>query len=248
MPDRVRKVALVTGSATGVGRACVLRFAQRGMDVVVNYTRSEAEAHETAREAERREARSLVCQCDVADDGAVRRMVEQVRERFGRLDVLVNNAGTTYFIDHKDLEALTEARWDRILGVNLKGAFFCARAAAPLMRAVGGGAIVNVSSCAGISGAGSSIAYAASKGGMNTMTKSLARAMAPEIRVNAVCPGPIDTRWLAGHEDMVARSLAVTPLGRASSADDITDTVTYLALDTAMTTGQCLVVDGGRTM
>jgi 3-oxoacyl-[acyl-carrier protein] reductase len=176
MPQPLRKVALVTGSATGVGRACALQFAERGMDVVVNYTRSEAEAHETAAEVRKRGGRALVESCDVSADAAVRDLVARVHRDLGRLDVLVNNAGTTYFIDHSDLEAMSEEKWDRILAVNLKGAFFCARAAVPHLRQSGGGAIVNVSSCAGISGAGSSIAYAASKGAMNTMTKSLARA------------------------------------------------------------------------
>src|SRR5262245_3010351 len=175
-------------------------------------------------------------------------MVERCKSEFGRLDVVVNNAGTTFFVKHTELEQMTEERWDRILAVNLKGPFFVSRAAIPLMRAGGGGSIVNVASVAGVAGSGSSIAYAASKGGLITMTKSLAKAFAPDIRVNAVCPGPIISRWLADHQDMVAAAVKITPLKRASSTDDIADAITFLACDAAMMTGQALIVDGGRTM
>jgi 3-oxoacyl-[acyl-carrier protein] reductase len=132
--------------------------------------------------------------------------------------------------------------------VNLKGPYFVCRAAIPLMKENGGGAIVNVASVAGIAGSGSSIAYAASKGGLITMTKSLAKAFAPEIRVNAVCPGVILSRWLDGREDLVEAALKITPLKRASTTGDIADVITFLACDAAMMTGQAMVVDGGRTM
>jgi 3-oxoacyl-[acyl-carrier protein] reductase len=171
MPEKKNnKVALVTGSATGIGRACALRFAENGFDVVVNYSRSEAEARETLKLVEACGVRGLLVQCDVGSDAAVREMLQAVDREFGRLDVLVNNAGTTWFIEHKNLEELTEEKWDRILQVNLKGPYFCIRAAAPLLRRSEGGAVVSVSSVAGLSGDGSSIAYAASKGGLNTMT------------------------------------------------------------------------------
>jgi 3-oxoacyl-[acyl-carrier protein] reductase len=250
MTTTPRKVALVTGSATGIGRACALRFAENGFDVIVNYTKSEAEARETLQLVEARHARGLLVQCDVGNDAAVRAMVQQIEAEFGRLDVLVNNAATTYFIDHKNLEELTEEKWDRILQVNLKGPFFCVRAAVPLLRKSGGGAIVNVSSVAGVGGEGSSIAYAASKGGLNTMTKSLARVLGPEIRVNAVCPGPVDTRWMRAMmtaEDLAKRT-AGYPMQRPALPEDIADAVLFLALGTSLATGQCLVVDGGRTM
>jgi 3-oxoacyl-[acyl-carrier protein] reductase len=250
MTDKPRKVALVTGSATGIGRACALRFAENGFDVVVNYSKSEAEARETLQLVEACHVRGLLVQCDVGSDAAVRQMLHQVEAEFGRLDVLVNNAATTYFIDHKNLEELTEEKWDRILQVNLKGPFFCVRAAEPLMRKSGGGAIVSVSSVAGIGGEGSSIAYAASKGALNTMTKSLARVLGPEIRVNAVCPGPVDTRWLRAvmsAEDLAKRT-AGYPMQRTALPEDIADAVLFLTLGTSLATGQCLVVDGGRTM
>lgn len=250
MPLSDSRVALVTGSATGIGRACAVRLARLGFDVVVNYTRSQAEAQETAEQVEAAGRRALLIACDVSDDQAVRSMLGRIESTFGRLDVLVNNAGTTHFVDHADLDGMTEEKWDRILAVNLKGPFFCIRAAAALLRAGDGGAIVNVTSVAGLSGQGSSIAYCASKGALNTLTKSLARALAPQIRVNAVCPGPVDTRWLRSvmtEEQLYART-AEYPLPRPAQPDDIADAVVYLATGTSLTTGQLLVVDGGRTM
>ncbi|WP_417387640.1 SDR family NAD(P)-dependent oxidoreductase [Gimesia sp.] len=243
-------VALVTGSATGVGRACALRLAEEGFDIVVNYSRSQAEAEETKAMVEEEGVKVLLIQCDVSDDAAVKKMISEIEAEWGRLDVLVNNAGTTEFIEHKDLDALSEETWDRIISVNLKGPFFCIRAAAPLLRESEFGAVVNVSSTAGITGQGSSVAYCASKGGLNTMTKSLARALAPEIRVNSVCPGPIDSRWLKQvmTDEELAERTAGFPIPRPALPDDIADTVLYLALGTTLSTGQLLVVDGGRTM
>lgn len=243
-------VALITGSATGVGRACAIRLAEEGFDIVVNYCRSEAEAQETKTLVEELGVKALVIQCDVSAESAVKQMIADVESEWGRLDVLVNNAGTTEFIEHKDLDALTEEIWDRLLGVNLKGPFFCIRAAAHLLRESEIGSVVNVSSTAGIDGRGSSIAYCASKGGLNTITKSLARALGPEIRVNSVCPGPIDSRWLKRvmTDEQLAEMTADYPIPRPSLPEDIADTVAYLALGTTLTTGQLLVVDGGRTM
>jgi 3-oxoacyl-[acyl-carrier protein] reductase len=242
-----RKVALVTGSATGAGRAIALRFAAQGLAVAINYSRSEADARETLAAAERLGVPAILCKADVADDAAVRAMVAQVREELGGLDVLVNNAGTTHFIDHADLEAVTEQVWDDIFSVNVRGTFQCIRAAVPLLRARNG-SIVNITSVAGVQGHGSSIPYAASKAALNTMTKSLARSLAPHIRVNAVAPGPIKTRWLAGREEMVNQALKQTPLGRAAEPDDVADVAVFLALGQTLMTGQVVVVDGGRTM
>lgn len=243
-------VALVTGSATGVGRACVLQFADLGFNVVVNYSKSEAEALETAAAAKERGAEVLVCGCDVADDREVRKMIAKIDEKFGRLDVLVNNAATTSFVPHHDLEGLNELMWDRMLDVNLKGPFFVTRAAAELLQRDNGGSVVNVSSVAGLSGNGSSIAYCASKGGLNTMTKSLARVLAPKVRVNAVLPGPIDSRWIKEGNPKwdLDKIVAPYPIPKASSPDDIADAVLYFALGTSMTTGQILPVDGGQTL
>jgi 3-oxoacyl-[acyl-carrier protein] reductase len=241
------KVVLVTGSATGVGRACAVRFAKLGYAVVVNYSKSEADAHETVKLVEAEGARALLCKATVAIETQVKEMVARAAATFGRLDVLVNNAGMTHFVAHTDLDAVTDAVWDEIFQVNLKGAFYCTRAAMPLLRAARG-SVVNVSSVAGLTGQGSSIPYCASKAAMNCMTQSLARAFGPDVRVNAVAPGPIKTRWLAGREAQVAKFLEQAPLGRAADPDDIADAVVYLATATTLTTGQVLVVDGGRTM
>ncbi len=245
-----RPIVLVTGSATGIGRAAAIRFAALGYDVVVNYSRSETEAKETVRLVEEQGAQTLLIQCDIGRDAAVRQMLEQVAARFGKLNVLVNNAATTYIVDHKNLEEMSEDKWDEILRVNVKGTFFCIRAAVPLLKKSGGGSVVNVSSVAGIGGEGSSIAYAASKGAVNTLTKSLAKALAPEIRVNAVCPGPVDTRWLRKmmSGEQIKERTSHYPLQRAAQPEDIADAIIYLATGTTLTTGQCLVVDGGRTM
>jgi 3-oxoacyl-[acyl-carrier protein] reductase len=242
------KVALITGGGTGVGRSTCLQLAQRGFQLAINYSRSKDDAEATAAEASEHGIRAITIACDVSSDADVRQMIEKVGKEFGRLDVLVNNAGMTHFVQHTDLEAMTEDKWDRILAVNLKGPFFVSRAAIPLIRESGGGSIVNVASVAGVAGSGSSIAYAASKGGLITLTKSLAKAFAPDIRVNAVCPGPIISRWLEDHQDMVDAAIRITPLKRASTTDDIADAIVFLATTAQNMTGQALIVDGGRTM
>src|SRR5262249_35950544 len=212
-----------------------------------NYSRSEIEANETLAEVRRQGVPALLCRCSVADEDGVKAMVERCRAELGGLDVLVNNAGTTHFIEHTNLEALTAEGWDEILGVNLKGTFFCCRAAMPLLQERGG-SIVNVTSVAGLQGNGSSIPYAASKAALNCMTKSLARAFAPKVRVNAVAPGPVLTRWLADHTEQVARAPEQTPMRRAAVPEDVADVVVFLAIGNTLMTGQVVVVDGGRTM
>ena len=241
------KVALVTGSATGVGRACAVRFAKLGFAVTVNYSKSEDDAQETAKLARACGVPVLLHKATVGDDAQVREMVNGTRAEFGGLDVLVNNAGTTHFINHTDLDAVTDDVWDEIMQVNVKGAFYCTRAAMPLLKERKGN-VVNVTSVAGQTGQGSSIPYCASKAALNCMTLSMARAFGPEVRVNAVAPGPILTRWLAGREAHVEKFLELAPLKRAADPDDIADAIIYLATGTTLTTGQVLVVDGGRTM
>src|SRR4051794_8440093 len=243
----LERVALVTGSATGIGRAVAWRFAERGYAVAVNYSKSKTEAEETADGVRQRGARASIVQADVADDTAVRALVERTVDEFGGLDVLVNNAATTYFVPHTDLEGLTGQVWDDILNVNLKGTFFGCRAAMPYLRSRCGN-IVNIASVAGVAGSGSSIAYAASKGAVITLTKSLAKAFAPEVRVNAVAPGPVQTRWLADHQDMVESAMQLTPLKRPATPEDVAAVVLFLAEETSLMTGQVLVVDGGRTI
>jgi 3-oxoacyl-[acyl-carrier protein] reductase len=242
-----QKVALVTGSATGIGRSVALRFAKEGYAIAVNYSRSKTEAEETATAARGHGVPAIICRCNVAEERAVKSMIARCRHELGGLDVLVNNAGTTRFIEHTNLDALTDEVWNQILSVNLMGTFYCCRAALEPLRQRGG-AIVNVTSVAGLQGNGSSIPYAASKAAINCMTKSLARALAPAIRVNAVAPGPVLTRWLADHMELVERYIEGTPMRRAASSDDIADVVYFLSSGTTMVTGQVWIVDGGRTV
>src|SRR5262249_5197177 len=224
-----------------------IQFAKEGLAVAVNYSRSEPEAQATLADVRRIGVPAILCSCNVSDDASVRQMVQRCLQELGGLDILVNNAATTRFIDHSRLDELNDEVWDEILNVNLKGPFYCCRSAMPLLQERSG-AVVNVTSIAGLQGNGSSIPYAASKAALNCMTKSLARAFAPKVRVNAVAPGPVLTRWLADHGEQVARYVEATPMRRAATADDIADAVAFLALGTTLVTGQVLVVDGGRTV
>ncbi|MEM8946445.1 MAG: SDR family oxidoreductase [Planctomycetota bacterium] len=251
MTKSERPPVLITGAASGVGRACALRFAKEGFDVVVSFPEFDRlAATETAALVSDCSTRALLAPCDVSSTDQIEKMFDLVASEFGWLDSVVNCAGVTHFIAHSDLDQMTEEKWDQILAVNTKGPFFVSRAAVPLLRKGKSGSIVNVSSVAGVSGAGSCIAYCASKGALNTMTKSLARALAPEILVNSVCPGPIDSDWLRqgiGEEEMAER-VASFPIPRLAKPEDIADTVYYLSAGTSLSTGQVLIVDGGRTM
>jgi 3-oxoacyl-[acyl-carrier protein] reductase len=238
------KTALITGAGTGIGRSVALRLAAAGADIAINYSRSKKEALQTQREVEESGVRSLVYKADVADDGQVRTMVRKTIETLGRLDVLVNNAGVTYFVDHADLEGLKEEYWDRIMAVNVKGMFFCCRAAAGELKKRKG-CIINITSVAGLMGLGSSIAYAASKAAAISLTKSLARVMAPEVRVNGIAPGIVLTRWVEGQEDHVQRLARGTPMGRIATAEDVSEVVYALITQAGFVTGQSIVVDGG---
>jgi 3-oxoacyl-[acyl-carrier protein] reductase len=245
------KVALITGGGTGIGRAISTYFAKEGAAVAINYSKSEAEAAKTSAEVKGFGVFSSAVRADVSSDKQVRAMVEQTQKEFGRIDILVNNAGFTRFIQHVDLEAMNEEIWDRIMHVNLKGAFFCCRAVAPQMKKQGTGRIINIASVAGLTGQGSSIAYCASKAGMISITKSLARALAPEICVNAIAPGLIDTRWLDGVEGadaMRERYQSAALLKRVGTPEDVAEVAVSLAADWSFVTGQVIVVDGGRTL
>src|SRR5579884_1149465 len=220
MPDPLGdNVALVTGGGTGIGRAIALALAGAGASVAVNYSRSREEAEATAQEIRAHGGRALAVRADVSQEQDVEAMVDRV--------------------------ALTGEIWDRILAVNLKGAFFCSRAAARVMT---DGRIINIGSVAGISGAGSSIAYAASKGAIHTMTKSLARALAPRITVNAIAPGLIETRWHAGREAVNARRASSFPAGRIGRPEDVAHIALALATSGNFVTGQIVVVDGGALL
>jgi 3-oxoacyl-[acyl-carrier protein] reductase len=247
MSNTVRPVALVTGSATGIGKAVALRFAREGFAVAINYTRSEKEAQDTLAQIRELRVPALLCRASVAEEAAVRDMVRRCRDELGGLDVLVNNAGITRRVESKDLEGLSDEVWEDILRVNLMGTFFCARAALPLLRQRKG-CIVNITSVAGLIGQGSSIPYAVSKAAVNCLTKALARAFGPEVRVNAVAPGPVLTRWVEGHRDKVIQAMQAVPMGRPALPEDVADLVYFLAGGTTLLTGQVVVLDGGRTI
>jgi 3-oxoacyl-[acyl-carrier protein] reductase len=248
--DLEGKVAIVTGGGTGVGAATALALARQGCAVAINYSRSAAEAEETAAAARAFGPRALAMKADVADDAACRTLVERTVRELGALHVLVNSAGVTRFIAHRDLDRVTDEAWDHILGVNLKGPFQCARAARAPMEAAGGGEIVSVSSIAGLVGIGSSIPYCASKAALNNLTITLARALAPKIRVNAVAPGFITGRWLRGglgdaYDPVKTMLEARAPLKRVCEPEDVAAAVLGFITGSDLVTGQVLTVDGG---
>jgi 3-oxoacyl-[acyl-carrier protein] reductase len=244
-------VAIVTGGGTGIGRAVSERLARAGARaVIVNYSRSQGDAEAAAAALDGLGCEGVPHRASVADDAAVRTMVEETVARFGRLDVLVNNAGTTRFIPPADLDALTDEVWDEVLDVNLKGTFYCSRASAAALKRAGG-AIVNVASIAGVRASGSSIVYGVSKAAVLQLTRNLALALAPEVRVNAVAPGMVSTRWFraslgdeiaASQEERIASG---TPLGQVATADHVAQAVLAL-LAADHVSGETLVVDGGR--
>ena len=244
MTQLKRKVALVTGGGTGIGRAISIALAALSIDVAVNYSRSQQEALDTVAAIEKNGGKAVVVQANVAKDAEVRTMVQTVVEQFGQLDYLVNCAGTTVYVDMPDLEGLKPEYWDEIMDVNVKGLFSVCRAAAPHLKKTHG-SIVNITSVAGDTGMGSSIAYAASKAAAISVTKSLARVLAPEVRVNSVAPGIVLTRWVEGREAHVKKLGEHTPLGRCCSAEDVADVAVPLLVNAAMMTGQTVVVDGG---
>lgn len=245
-----RKVAIVTGSATGVGAATALALARRGYDLLINYSKSEREAEASEAACRGAGADTLLLRGDVADDADCRHLAQAVLARWGRLDALVNNAGISTFAGPANWDALDANVFQRILGVNVLGAFQMVRACLPSLKAAGG-AIVNVSSVAGALGIGSSVPYIASKGAINAMTLHLARALAPEVRVNAVCPGLITTRWFVdglgqqAYESIKAGYEQATPLGRACSAEDVAEAVVWLVDGARTVTGELILLDAG---
>lgn len=239
------KTALITGGGTGIGRAIALTLAHEGVNVALNYSRSAEEAQRTQAEVEALGVRSSTYQANVALDCEVREMVHKVITDYGQLDILINNAGITHFVEHADLEGLKEEYWDDIMGVNVKGLFFCCRAAAEELRKQKG-CIINMASIAGFTGLGSSIAYSASKAANISITKSLARVLAPEVRVNAIAPGVVQTRWVEGQEEHIKHLGEGTPLQRIATPEDIAEVAYALIAKASFVTGQVIVVDGGN--
>lgn len=246
------KVAIVTGSSSGVGAATARSFAERGWNVVVNYRSNEEGARRVESDCLSLGAEVEVVQADVADDDACRGLVAAADDRWGRVDALINNAGTTKFCPHDELEGLDKDDFLHIYGVNVVGPYQVTRAAVPVMRRNDGGSVVNVASVAGVTGVGSSVAYAASKGALVTMTLSLARALGPDIRVNAVCPGFIQGEWLRSglgderYEQIKESREEGAALGITVTPEIVADNILTFVVDAPGVTGETLMVDGGH--
>ena len=246
-----KKVAIITGSATGVGAATAILLAEKGCNVVINYTRSKDEALETAKHVEELGAETIVIQADVSKDDECKAMVTEAIKKWGRIDYLVNNAGQTKFNPFENLDGLTIDDFQSIYAVNVVGAYQMIKAVVPHMKKAGSGAIVNDSSLAGINSVGSSIAYVTSKAALNAMTKSLAHVLGPEIRINAVAPGPIKTRWLKGgmsdeaYESLIEQAETNLPLKKVASAEDGAEVLVWFLEGAPLITGEILIVDSG---
>jgi 3-oxoacyl-[acyl-carrier protein] reductase len=246
---------LVTGGAGGIGAAVAHGFANAGISgIAVNYRKSVKEAEELVQEIARQGVKAIAVQASVQNDDQVRAMIAQIGDSFGRLDILVNNAGVTHWVKLADLEALTDEIWDEILDVNVKGAFRCARAAAGLLQS-SGGMIVNVSSISGVLAPStmSSLAYGTAKAGLIYMTRALAVAMAPRVRVNCVAPAFTDTPWMSQHfgaeyPQVIANASVAYPLQRIATPEDIAGAIAALVTGGDFVTGQTLIVDGGLSL
>ena len=245
-----KPTALVTGAATGIGRSAAIALARNGYDVVVNYSRSEDAAKLTAREAEAAGAKTLLYRADVSDDAAVRAMVAALEKDFGRLDVLINNAGTTVDVEPRNFEEMTVEAWNRVFSVNVLGLFLVTRAAAPLLKKSPNGCVVNTCSIAGLRPSAQPLPYAASKAAVANLTKTLANALGPQVRVNAVAPGWIEGGWMKrtlaeNYDGLMARRAKYTPLKRCCTEDDVADSMLSLILHNRFVTGEIIIVDGG---
>lgn len=246
---QARSVALVTGASSGIGRAAAVALAQAGFDVVINYSRSEQAARESADLAQAKGAKTLLFRCDVSDDSSVRKMLAAVEQEFGRLNGLVNNAGITTNVKPNDFEAMTAEEWDRVFAVNVRGIFQVTRAAVPLLKAARG-SIVNTASIVGLRPGPQPLPYAASKAAVVSLTKLLALNLAPEIRVNAVAPGWIEGEWMERmlrdkYEELFARRAKSTPLRRCATPDDVAEVIVNLLTSNRFVNGEIVVVDGG---
>ena len=249
------RVALVTGGAGGIGGAVVRSLANAGISgIAINYRKSRQEAEELAQEISRGGVKAVAVQADVQNDEQVRAAIAEIGESFGRLDIVINNAGMTHWVNLADLAGLTDAIWDEIFDVNVKGAFRCARAAAALLEA-SQGMIVNVSSISGVLAPStmSSLAYGTAKAALIYMTRGLAVAMAPKVRVNCVAPAFTDTPWMSQHfgadyQQVVANASAGYPLQRIASPQDVAGAILGLITGGDFVTGQTLIVDGGLSL
>ena len=256
MPQAKGKVAIVTGSATGVGAASAVQLAALGWNIVVNYTKSRAEAEQTMDAVRGKGVDALLVQADVGSEPDCRRMVDEAMKRWGRIDGLINNAGTTKFQAQGDLDGADAADFERIYRINVVGPYQMSRAVFPAMKqryeqGAERGAIVNVSSIAGVMGVGSSIPYMCSKGALNTLTLALAKWLAPAVRVNTICPGFIQGRWLRGvlgddsYEKMREQQQSSTPLRNAGTPEQMAEAAVFFLASASNITGEFLIVDAG---
>jgi 3-oxoacyl-[acyl-carrier protein] reductase len=239
------RVAVVTGAGTGMGRAIAELFAEQGVRVVVNYNQSRDAAQEKVAGIRARGGTAVAMQADVSKRDQAEALVAATEREYGRIDYLINNAGWSTRIQHAQMDELTDEVWDKTFNTNLRGTFYCVRAAAPLLQRQAGSAIVNIASVAALMGMGSSMAYAASKGGMVTMTRSLARALAPGVRVNAVLPGFVRTRFAGWPDSAFDSAEKITPLRKLATVQDVAHATLFFCAYAMGTTGETLVVDGG---
>jgi 3-oxoacyl-[acyl-carrier protein] reductase len=244
-----KPVGLITGAATGIGRAAAVALAAAGFDVAINYSRSEQAASETAALAQAKGSKTLLFKCDVSDDPSVRKMLAAVGQEFGRLDALVNNAGTTSNVKPGDFEAMTAEEWDRVFAVNVRGMFQVTRAATPLLKTARG-SVVNTASIVGLRPGPQPLPYAASKAAVVSLTKLLALNLAPDVRVNAVAPGWMEGDWMQRmlgdrYEDLMARRAKATPLRRCATAEDVAEVIVNLITSNHFVNGEIIVIDGG---
>ena len=244
------RVALVTGASRGMGRSIAVALAERGHDVGINFSRSRDDAEETARLVIEQGRRPLLLQADVSDEQAVRAMIATHTSEFGQLDVLVNNAGTTIDTEPDDLEGLQLEDWDRVFAVNVRGLFQVTRAAVPLLRNSSAASVVNMASIAGLRPSAQPFPYAASKAAVVNLTKTLARALAPEIRVNAVAPGWVEGEWMEhalgeNYQRLMERRASHTPMRQVVTPEDVAEVVLSLVLTSRLVTGEVVVIDGG---
>jgi 3-oxoacyl-[acyl-carrier protein] reductase len=244
-------VSIVTGASRGVGAATAKLLSEKGYRVVINFSKSEAEAREIQKICQSLGGETLLCRADVSQDEDCRRLVAETMAQWGRIDVLINNAGTTKFCAHNDLEGLSKEDFLRIYSVNLVGPYQMIRAVAPHMKRNGGGVVVNMASIAGIKAIGSSVAYSASKAALINLTQAMARVLGPEIRINALCPGFIQGEWLEQGLGKERYEMVKTfweqnvPLHRTATADQVARSVLYFIEDAVLVTGETLLLDGG---
>ena len=248
------RVAIVTGASSGIGAASAKMLAEAGVKVLVNYGGNTEGADATVAACQAAGVEAFALQGDVGDDDTCKAIAAAATDRWGRIDILVNNAGVTVTANHRDMDALDASDFNRLYRVNTIGAYQMVRASLPALQKAEAASVINTSSIAGISGMGSSVAYAATKGALNTMTLSLARALAPEVRVNAVCPGFVDSEWWAKQMDeekiekLRERARSTTPLHRVVTSEDVAEAIMLFALNGRSITGQLLVIDNGMLL